>query len=75
MSKYATISVPIEIKAQLEKIKGDKEWGEFLMEMCTEEQRLRGKEAFEKLRELLTKEDKEAIRKSSREFRENFKVR
>jgi len=75
MSKYATISVPTKVKIQLEKIKGDKEWGEFLMEMCNERQRLKGKKAFEELRALLTKEDREAIRKSSREFRENFKLR
>jgi len=75
MSKYATISVPTKVKAQLEKIKGEKEWGEFLMEMCTERQRLKGKKAFEELRILLTKEDREAIRESSREFRENFKLK
>jgi hypothetical protein len=75
MNKYATISVPTKVKTELEKIKGDKEWGEFLMEMCTERQRLKGKKAFEELRVLLTKEDREAIRKSSREFRENFKLR
>jgi predicted CopG family antitoxin len=75
MGKYATISVPTEVKARLEKIKGDKEWGDFLMEMCTEGQRLKGEKAFEELRQLLTKEDREAIRKSSREFRENFKLR
>jgi len=75
MSKYATISVPKEVKARLEKIKGDKEWGDFLIEMCTEGQRLKGKNAFEELRQLLTKEDREAIRKSSREFRENFELR
>jgi predicted CopG family antitoxin len=75
MSKYATISVPVEVKAQLEKIKGKKEWGEFLLEMCNEGQRLKGKKAFEELRELLTKEDREVIRKSGREFRENFKLR
>ena len=75
MSKYATISVPKEVKARLEKNKGDKEWGDFLMEMCIEGQRLKGKNAFEELRQLLTKEDREAVRKSSREFRENFKLR
>jgi hypothetical protein len=72
MSKFATISVPVEVKALLEKIKGDKEWGEFLLEMCSETQRPIGKEAFEELRELLTEEDRAAIRKSSREFRETF---
>ena len=75
MSKYATISVPIEIKKRLEQAKGEKEWGEFLLEMCTEGQRQKGKKAFEELRQLLSKEDLKAIRESSKEFRENFKLR
>jgi predicted CopG family antitoxin len=75
MSKYATISVPIEIKKRLEQAKGKKEWGEFLLEMCTEGQRQKGKKAFEELRQLLSKEDLKAIRESSEEFRENFKLR
>lgn len=75
LSKYATISVPIEVKERLEKAKGEKEWGEFLLEMCTEGQRLKGKKAFEELRQLLSKEDLKVIRESSKEFRENFKLR
>jgi Putative antitoxin len=75
MSKYATISVPIEIKKRLEQAKGEKEWGEFLLEMCTEGQHQKGKKAFEELRQLLSKEDLQAIRESSKEFRENFKLR
>ena len=75
MNKYATISVPIEIKKRLEQAKGKKEWGEFLLEMCTEGQRVKGKKAFEELRKLLSKEDLKAIRESSKEFRENFKLR
>lgn len=75
LSKYATISVPIEVKERLEKAKGEKEWGEFLLEICTEGQRLKGKKAFEELRQLLSKEDLKAIRESSKEFRENFKLR
>ncbi len=75
MSKYATISVPVEVKKRLEEMKGEKDWGEFLLETCTEAQRLRGKKAFEELRKLLTKEDLETIRESSKEFRENFKLR
>ena len=75
MSKYATISVPIEIKKRLEQAKGEKEWGEFLLEMCAEGQRQKGKKAFEELRQLLSKEDLKAIRESSKEFRENFKLR
>ncbi len=75
MSKYATISVPVEVKKRLEKMKGDKEWGEFLLNSCTESQKLKGKKAFEELRQLLTEEDLENMRKSSKEFRENFKLR
>ncbi|MGD6807421.1 MAG: antitoxin VapB family protein [Candidatus Bathyarchaeia archaeon] len=75
MSKYATISVPIEVKKRLEELKGEKDWGEFLLEACTEARRLKGKKAFEELRKLLTEEDLETIRKSSKEFRENFKLR
>ncbi len=75
MSKYATISVPIEVKKRLELAKGKKEWGEFLLDLCTEGEQLKGKKAFEELRQLLTKEDIKAIRESSKEFRENFKLR
>ena len=75
MSKYATISVPIEVKKRLEQAKGEKEWGEFLLEIYTEGQRQKSKKAFEELRQLLTKEDLKAIRDSSKEFRENFKLR
>jgi hypothetical protein len=75
MSKYATISVPIEVKKKLEALKGEKEWGEFLLETCTEGQRLKGRKAFEELRKLLTKDDLETIRESSKDFRENFKLR
>ena len=42
LSKFTTISVPIEVKKRLEKAKGEKEWGEFLLEMCTEGQQLKG---------------------------------
>lgn len=75
LSKYATISVPVEVKKRLAEAKGEKEWGEFLLEMYTEGQRLKSKKALEELRKLLTKKDIENIRESSREFRENFKFR
>ena len=75
MSKYATISVPIEVKKRLEELKGEKDWGEFLLETCNEGQRLKSKKALEELRKLLTKEDLKAMRESSKEFRENFKLR
>ncbi len=75
MSKYATISVRVEVKKRLEEMKGDKDWSEFLLDSCTEGRRLKGKKAFEELRKLLTDEDLENMRKSSKEFRENFKLR
>jgi len=75
LSKYATISVPVEVKARLEEAKGDREWGEFLLEMCNEGELTKRKKAFDELTRLLTKEDLEAMRKSSKEFRENFKLR
>ena len=75
MSKYATISVPVEVKKRLEELKGDKDWGEFLLETCTEGKRFKSKKALAELRQLLSDEDLEAIRESSKEFRENFKLR
>jgi hypothetical protein len=74
MKKYATISVPAEVKAVLEKTKGKKSWGYYLSETCIEWQAAKGKKAFEELRRLLSKEDLKTIRESSREFRENFKL-
>ncbi len=73
--KYATISVPIEVKKRLEKAKGQKEWGAFLLEMCSETQRLKSKKAFDELTRLLTEEDLRAMEASSREFREKFTLR
>ena len=72
MGKYAIISVPVEVKEYLEKAKGNKTWGCFLAEICDEMQRLKSKKAFEKLTQLLSKEDLKAIRESSKEFREKF---
>jgi len=75
MGKYTTISVPAEVKRQLKMLKKDKTWGCFLLESATEWQRIKGERAFKELRALLSDEDLEAIRKSSREFRKNFVLR
>jgi hypothetical protein len=72
MSKYATISVPAEVKKRLEKGKGDKEWGDFLLELYTERRLLKSKKAFEEVANLLTAEDLKSMTKSSEEFREKF---
>jgi predicted CopG family antitoxin len=72
MNKYVTISVPVEIKERLEKAKGNKEWGEFLLELYTERRLLKSKIAFEELADLLTEEDVKGMVESSEEFREKF---
>jgi hypothetical protein len=72
MSKYATISVPVEIKNRLEKAKGNKEWGDFLLELYTERRLLKSKKAFEELTNILTEKDFNAMVESSKEFREKF---
>ena len=72
MHKYVTISVPAEVKERLEKAKGKKEWGEFLLELYTERRLLKSRNAFEELANLLTKEDIKAMTDSSEEFREKF---
>jgi len=75
MGKYQTISVPEEVKATLEKAKGDKDWGDYLMGLYEEAEEARREEAIKELRELLTDEDLEKMRGASREFREHFKLR
>ena len=72
MSKYATISVPADVKKRLEKAKGDKEWGEFLLELYTERRLLKSKKAFDEVACLLTEEDLKSMAESSLEFREKF---
>ena len=72
MSKYATISVPVDVKKRLEKAKGDKEWGDFLLELYTERRLLKSKKAFEEVANLLTAEDLKSMTESSEEFREKF---
>lgn len=75
LGKYATISVPVEVKRVLEKAKGEDEWGKFLLNLYAEVNRLKSKKAFEQLTSTLTNEDLKAILESSREFRERFAFR
>ncbi len=74
MTEYATISVPTDVKKRLEKAKGKKQWGEFLLELYTEGKRLKSKKAFEELTNILTEEDLNSASESSKEFREKFKL-
>ena len=75
MKKYVTISVPANVKKQLQNAKGKKEWGEFLLEMCNTGQQAKSKKAFEELTKLVTKKDLETMTESSKDFREKFSLR
>jgi len=75
MSRYSTISVPEEVKAALEKRKGDKDWGQYLLELYEAAEEEKRRRALEKMRDMLTEEDYENMRRSSEEFRERFKLR
>lgn len=75
LGKYVTISVPADVKKLLEKVKGRDEWGKFLLNLYTEVKRLKGKRAFEELKDTLTDADLKAILESSKEFRERFTFR
>lgn len=75
LSNYTTISVPEEVKRTLEGAKGDREWGEFLLDLYREADRARRAGAFRKLVEVLSEEDLRAMEESSESFREGFKLR
>ena len=75
MSRYSTISVPEEVKAALEKRKGDKDWGQYLLELYEVAEEEKRRRALEKMHEILTEEDYDNMRRSSEEFRERFKFR
>lgn len=63
------------MKRILEKAKGSKEWGDFLLELYTEARRLKKEGAFRELAEMLSENDLENIARSSEEFREGFALR
>ena len=75
MAKYATISVPADVKKVLEKAKGRHEWGEFLFTLYSEAAGFTSRRAFEELTSLLTTEYLESVLKTSREFRERLSFR
>ena len=74
MAKYATISVPEHVKIKLEKLKGNRDWGEFLLKLCEEYEKLKREKSFIELIKLLNDEDLKRIEEESKEFRRNFKL-
>ena len=75
LARYATISVPVEVKKVLEKVKGGDEWGEFLLKLYSEVKRLKSERAFKQLANILTDEDLKTIVESTKKFRERFALR
>ena len=74
MSNYSTISVPAEVKRALERAKGERDWGQFLMDLYTEAENARRRAAFAELAGSLTGEELDAIAASSEEFREGLRI-
>ncbi|MBS3816759.1 MAG: hypothetical protein KGY76_04255 [Candidatus Thermoplasmatota archaeon] len=75
MSKYKTISVPEDVKRELEKAKDDREWGDFLENLYEEAKEKRSKGAFDELVEELSEEELERILESSEKFRQGFELK
>ena len=75
MSRYTTISVPVPVKRELEKLKKKREWGEFLLDLANEARVLRGRKAFDELPAMLSEDKLDCIEKESLNFREGFKLR
>ncbi|MEX0568900.1 MAG: antitoxin VapB family protein [Candidatus Njordarchaeota archaeon] len=75
MSRYVTISVPISVKRRLEKLKGDMDWGKFLLMLCEEYEKFSRKQAFEELVDIIDDDELRHIEKAMLEFRKKFKLR
>ena len=75
LPKYATISVPREVKKRLEAAKGLREWGEYLTELYEQRTLLKRKRAFDEAAKLLTPDDLSSMKRSSKAFREKFSLR
>ena len=75
MGRYSTISIPEEVKRILERAKGDRSWGEYLLQLYMERTQERRRRAFEEMRELLSERELEKMEESMRRFREEFRLR
>ncbi|MHA1609122.1 MAG: antitoxin VapB family protein [Candidatus Njordarchaeales archaeon] len=74
MSK-TTITIRSETKTLLEKLKGNKSWDEFLLEvyyMLTRKEKI---DALEKLREIVRREDLEFLEKNLEKVRVKWRFR
>ncbi len=65
---YTTIPVRREVKERLEKLKGARDWSEFLSDVAEEILKIKREDAFHRLREIAS-DHLDRIEESSREFR------
>jgi predicted CopG family antitoxin len=75
MSSYSTISIPKGVKQVLQKDKGDRDWGEYLLNLYEEAKTEKRARAFKKLRELLSEDDLKRILEESRLLRRSLALR
>ncbi|MHA1723191.1 MAG: antitoxin VapB family protein [Candidatus Baldrarchaeia archaeon] len=61
MSRYTTITIKKEVKEKLEKLKKNKSWDDFLMNLLKEYVKLKKIEAAKKLENSFTKEELETL--------------
>jgi hypothetical protein len=64
-----------EVKELLDRDRGGSDWSEYLLRLYNEVKELRARLALEELRRLLSDEELDEILRSSREFRERFRLR
>jgi hypothetical protein len=64
-----------EVKELLDRDRGGSDWSEYLLKLYNEVKELRARLALEELRRLLSDEELDEILRSSREFRERFRLR
>jgi hypothetical protein len=64
-----------EVKELLDRDRGGSDWSEYLLRLYNEVKELRARLALEELRHLLSDEELDEILRSSREFRERFRLR
>ncbi len=74
MKKYVTISVPEHVKRKLEKVKGSMEWGEFLLKLYEDYEKLKRERKFMELADLLDENDLKRIEEESKNFRKRFSL-
>jgi predicted CopG family antitoxin len=75
LRRYSTISVPEEVKRILERAKGEREWGPFLLELYREADEARRRRAFMRLSEMLSEEELDSVIQSSESFRRGLRLR